>query len=90
MREEVLWGTPRAGHRTGGNAQKRADKGMLEGRVALLANRESCPSLNPAWVEQLMGFPDGWTDGLVVPVKPRKTGKRPASLKGESATKPQD
>lgn len=38
-------------------------------------------SLNPAWVEQLMGFPDGWTDGLPVPPKRRKNGKLRASRK---------
>ena len=33
--------------------------------------------LNPAWVEQLMGFPPGWT--LLDPAKPKPNGKRPAS-----------
>ena len=69
LREEVLWGTPRAS--------------------AIQAHRETCPSLNPAWVEQLMGFPDGWTDGLPAPVKNKKSGKRRASLKGKLTTKPQ-
>lgn len=87
LREEVLWGTPRASCGAG-NAQKRADKGMLEGQVAIQANRETCPSLNPAWEEQLMGFPDGWTDGLVVPVKNKKIGKHHASSKEKSTTKP--
>ena len=32
--------------------------------------------LNPAWVEQLMGFPPGWT--LLDPAKPKPNGKRPA------------
>lgn len=33
--------------------------------------------LNPAWVEQLMGFPPGWT--LLAPASPSTTGKRRAS-----------
>jgi len=33
-------------------------------------------ALNPAWVEELMGFPPGWTAGLVVPQKPRENGSR--------------
>ena len=35
-------------------------------------------SLNPAWVESLMGFPPGWTDGLPVPAKNSTRGKRRA------------
>ena len=27
-----------------------------------LKDKESCGQLNPAWVEQLMGYPDGWSD----------------------------
>lgn len=35
-------------------------------------------SLNPSWVESLMGFPLGWTDGLPVPAKNSTRGKRRA------------
>ena len=35
--------------------------------------------LNPAWVEQLMGFPDGWTEGSPPdPASPSENGKRRA------------
>lgn len=40
--------------------------------------------LNPAWVEQLMGFPPGWT--WLDPAKPKPTGKRPASPRRKSHT----
>lgn len=32
--------------------------------------------LNPAWVSQLMGFPDGWVDIPPAPAKSNTTGKR--------------
>ena len=35
-------------------------------------------TLNPTWVELLMGFPEGWTDGLQDPEKPSTTGNRRA------------
>ena len=34
--------------------------------------------LSPAWVEALMGFPVGWTDGLPAPAKRSTRGSRPA------------
>ena len=37
--------------------------------------------LNPEWVECLMGFPIGWTDGLPTEAKPNKSG----SHRGRSA-----
>jgi hypothetical protein len=44
-------------------------------------------SLNPAWVESLMGFPPGWTDGLPVPAKNSTRGKRRAPS-GDATTEP--
>ena len=46
--------------------------------------------LNPAWVSQLMGFPDGWTEaGPAAPAKRKPHGKprasRKASRKGQPA-----
>jgi hypothetical protein len=45
-------------------------------RIALPPASPTAQSLNPDWVESLMGFPPKWTDGLPVPEKPRKIGKR--------------
>jgi hypothetical protein len=49
-------------------------------------------SLNPAWVCQLMGFPDGWADGLSAPGKSKPPGKPRASRKvsrtGPRSSKP--
>lgn len=42
-------------------------------------------SLNAAWVEQLMGFPDGWTDGLPLPGK-RSTSGKPRARQAASGT----
>lgn len=48
--------------------------------------------LNPSWVEQLMGFPPGWT--LLGPASPKPNGKRPASSRkrktGQRASKPSE
>lgn len=45
-------------------------------------------ALNPAWVEQLMGFPPGWTvlDGPLDRAKPSTTGKRRARSQARSRT----
>ena len=44
--------------------------------------------LSPAWVTQLMGFPDGWLDGLPAPEKPRKNGKRRESAASATTEQP--
>lgn len=44
-------------------------------------------TLNPDWVEALMGAPSGWTAGLVVPEKPRRTGSRPARSRSSRASR---
>lgn len=36
--------------------------------------------INPLWVESLMGFPIGWTDGPLDPEKPNTNGSRRARL----------
>lgn len=118
------WGTPRASI-GGGDPEKRAARGMLEGQVLVWPtprchnasetasqsemNRRSpglgaldttgarpqrtkrghqvnlpnalsiktSRSLNPIWVEQLMGFPDGWTEvGQADQASNKKHGKR--------------
>jgi hypothetical protein len=52
---------------------------------ALYASSER--SLNPAWVEALMGFPVGWTDvGPPAEAKSKRPGNRPA--RSRVATKP--
>ena len=76
-----LWPTPRASEIVGRQFTERAlvqnrNKCNLEEDIL-----QACGSLaigmgvNPAWVESLMGFPPGWTDGLPVPEKTRKNGK---------------
>ena len=65
LREQVMWPTPRAaigmGMRLTENMAKLRHKKYLETEVAY---QESAPggSLNPTWVEWLMGYPSGWTD----------------------------
>ena len=48
------------------------------GKQVGLTEMVSGAMLNPSWVSQLMGFPEGWLDGLPAPAKSKKTGKRRA------------
>jgi|TARA_R110000796_G_scaffold52833_4_gene124382 hypothetical protein len=65
-RAVALWPTPCTRDYKGGRkletlkAAGRDEKNSLPDAVNV-ANQET-GSLNPAWVEWLMGFPDGWTD----------------------------
>lgn len=64
-RPKETWGTPRASDAKGSGPKgsksqiKMEAKGYLCGQVA---TPESGGSLNPTWVEWLMGWPLGWTD----------------------------
>ena len=53
------------------------EQNNLLGRVAL--EHQPRGSLSPDWVETLMGFPAGWTDGLPDATKPNTRGSRRAS-----------
>jgi hypothetical protein len=58
--ESGLWPTPRAiDGRPKGNGPR---PDTLTGAVNYDANRKRIGTLNPQWVEWLMGYPDGWTD----------------------------
>ena len=64
LAEEVkMWPTPKTP--TGGGQIERKTPGggirKLEDKVSQLEGRNT-GSLNPTWVEWLMGFPIGWTD----------------------------
>lgn len=66
------WATPTASDSDGGVGH--SGQGSL-GRQAPRDPTSAAGALSPAWVGQLMGFPDGWTDGLPAPAKPSKSGK---------------
>lgn len=53
------------------------ERGIADERAPSPTGSAESPggALNPAWVGQLMGFPDGWTDGLPVPAKRSTPGK---------------
>lgn len=52
----------------------------------VLYQQQSRGSLNPAWVAQLMGLPDGWLDGCDVPSsKPLETVSSPRSSRKSAA-----
>jgi hypothetical protein len=82
LRKDVHnWATPAA-------ADARGSAGGGQGR-SLRTDIHDMPdkpagSLNPAWVAQLMGFPDGWLDGPAVPAKISTRGKRPERLRTKS------
>lgn len=69
------WQTPTKADADGGHLCRggaRSSELLLKGQAKSTASEGS---LNPAWVEHLMGFPDGWTDGPPVPGKNSKSGK---------------
>lgn len=76
---EALWPTARSSGAslTGGSNQAKAEKA----RGTYISGR-----LNPAWVEALMGFPPGWTDGPQVPANSNTRGNRRARSPGSSHT----
>lgn len=60
MARHNLWPTPRAiDGRPKGNGPR---PDTLTGAVNYDENRQRIGTLNPAWVEWLMGYPIGWTD----------------------------
>lgn len=69
MARKNLWPTPAArDYRHSGSKagyHRRRAKGhqqSLNEEVVHGPNGHSCGQLNPAWVEKLMGFPEGWTE----------------------------
>ncbi len=66
VKEPRLWPTPRASkamsEKTSNIQARGTDRGKLEERVALESQTETGGTLNPTWVEWLMGYPTGHTD----------------------------
>ena len=66
VKEPRLWPTPRASkamsEKTSNIQARGTDRGKLEERVALKSQTETGGTLNPTWVEWLMGYPTGHTD----------------------------
>ena len=56
--ERKRWPTPRAADGTTGKSSERA---VREGRSNNMLGTAVGGTLNPAWVEWIMGFPLGWT-----------------------------
>lgn len=75
-----LWPTPRAVDAVVRHSWPWVQKRMLEGRDVDLTTMvryeeqiQKCATLNPDWVELLMGFPPGWT-------APKSARAEPGSL----------
>jgi DNA (cytosine-5)-methyltransferase 1 len=68
MRQEKMWPTPNASdNRDRGNMsdpaiQRRIAKGKQVGLTMAVKDKPGKGTLNPEWVEWLMGYPQGWTD----------------------------
>ena len=79
-----MWPTPRARDHKGGRkpetlaASGRGEANTLNDAVTI---RDQHGSLNPTWVEWLMGFPEGWTD--------LKPSEMPSSRKSSSKSEKQ-
>jgi len=58
----VLWPTPTAMSKTGGQAMCKWGGSGARKRLQQMAPEEMTKSLNPTWVEWLMGWPIHWTD----------------------------
>ena len=56
LTQQVNWQTPEALHQKGYHNQKNGTS------IEKLGTQAGKGKLNPAWVEQLMGLPPGWTD----------------------------
>ena len=67
-KESGLWPTPNASdNRDRGNlsdpaVQRRIAMGKQVGLTMAVKDQKGGGSLNPTWVEWLMGYPSGWTD----------------------------
>ena len=67
-----MWPTPAARDYKGANGYERTKKklengeraqmGQLPNAVMMEEGKQISGSLNPQWVEWLMGYPEGWTD----------------------------
>jgi len=73
LRTDVqMWPTPAARDYKGANGYERTKKklengeraqmGQLPNAVMMEEGKQISGSLNPQWVEWLMGYPEGWTD----------------------------
>jgi len=69
---DEIWPTPAARDYKGANGYERTKKklengeraqmGQLPNAVMMEEGKQISGSLNPQWVEWLMGYPEGWTD----------------------------
>lgn len=84
LSEGLPWATPTArDHRSGRTSAATSDRNSRPLSEHVEYGTQT-GSLNPAWVETLMGFPAGWTDiaGPQDAAKHRPRGSRRASRKG--------
>jgi len=80
------WSTPAA--QDAKNATLPVSQATRDTLPGDLLRQGSAGKLNPAWVSQLMGFPDGWLDipaGPHVPAKRNTSGKRRAPFRQVTA-----
>ena len=90
-----LWPTPRSCSAAAATITEAAVEAApdrfpnLETIMAIVEPKAIGQSLNPSWVSQLMGFPDGWLDGLPAPAKLSTCGKRRAPSE-KPTTEPRD
>jgi len=82
------WPTPQARDEKGPTGMNGRDQRSSLSDMAMPG--ATAGRLNPAWVEALMGFPPGWTDGLPVPAKRSTRGSRHEPSPDDSPTEPHD
>ena len=86
--EPSYWPTPQARDEKGPTGAGGRDRRSSLSDSAM--PEATAGRLNPAWVESLMGFPLGWTDGLPVPPKRSKIGSRRERSPALPSTDPHD
>ena len=83
------WGTPSTADGMGGHLSRSGDRReelLLPGQAK---QGQQAGTLNPVWVESLMGFPPGWTEvGPAAPAKRKPPGKPRASRKAARKGQP--
>lgn len=89
LRDVQCWPTPTTrDHKDGDCRDADVETNALLGRATVREPGAPVGALNPAWVESLMGFPAGWTDGPPVPAKHNTAGKPRASRKASRTEAP--
>lgn len=87
LSQQAKWPTPvQRDYKDGPYCPNVETNGLL-GRT-VWENQVPNGSLSPKWVTQLMGFPNGWLDGLPAPANPNTSGNTRARRRAKPGESP--